>query len=277
MDNGTTTASRALTVERAVAMLDVMRDSGVPLGVRELSRRLDVSPTAVHRLLTSLRAGGLVEQDPTTRGYSLGWGILRYADSVLRRTHLADRGAPIARRLRDLSRETVTLYVPVGDERVCVYEAESPHDVRRHVGLGTRVPLAAGSSGRAILAFLPQSEIDRVLAVPIIRFTKATILDPGRLLELLEETRRTGISLSQEETVPDVVSIAAPIFELGGRVTGSLAISGPSGRWRPETALGYAQPLRVACIQLSESLGYTGRFPSASAAEAPSMRSSAVG
>ncbi len=157
---------------------------------------------------------------------------------------------------------------PTGLIEFCVYEAESAQDVRRHVGLGTRVPLAAGCSGRAILAFMTQAEIDAVLAAPIPRFTPGTILDPGRLRALLAETKRTGISMSSEETVRGAASIAAPVFEIGGRVAGSIAISGPSSRFTSDQAHALIPALLEASAQLSSTLGFAGPPPWRAAKEA---------
>jgi DNA-binding IclR family transcriptional regulator len=260
MNTGTTEPS-ASTVERAIALLDCLARADTSMGVRELARQLGISPAAVHRLLATFKASNIVQQDPATRGYALGWGVLRYADVVLRRTHIIDGGASVARRLRDLSQETVTIYVPDGSDRICVYEVESAQDVRRHVGLGTRVPLAAGCSGRAILAFLTPTEIDAVLAVPIPRFTASTISDPARLRVLLAETRTTGISMSSEETVAGAASIAAPVFEIGGRVAGSIAISGPSSRFTSDRARQLAPALLEASEHLSSALGFSGPPP----------------
>jgi DNA-binding IclR family transcriptional regulator len=251
----------ASTVERAIALLDCLADADASIGVRDLARRLGISPAAVHRLLATFRASNIVRQDPGTRGYALGWGVLRFADAVLRRTHIIDGSASVARRLRDLSQETVTIYVPDGSDRICVYELESAQDVRRHVGLGTRVPLAAGCSGRAILAFFTPPEIDAILAVPVPRFTASTILDPSRLRVLLAETRTTGISMSLEETVLGASSIAAPVFEIGGRVAGSIAISGPSSRFTSDRARQLVSALLEGSAQISSTLGFSGPPP----------------
>src|SRR4051812_40555750 len=97
----------SLTVDRAILVLKALKSGGSPMRLRDVAGAVGLNPTAVHRLLSSLAQGGLVEQDPDTRTYRLGWGFLEYSDTLLRGTQLADVCPPIARRLRDLTGETV--------------------------------------------------------------------------------------------------------------------------------------------------------------------------
>src|SRR4051812_32351199 len=98
----------SLTVDRAMLVLEALKTSGGPMRLRDVAAAVQLNPTAVHRLLSSLIQGGLVEQDPDTRSYRLGWRILEYSDILLRGTQLADVCPPIARRLRDQVGETVS-------------------------------------------------------------------------------------------------------------------------------------------------------------------------
>jgi len=233
LNNGT--SGTASTVDRAIDVLETLRDAAGPLGVRDISRRVGISPASAHRLLSSLRVRGLVAQVPGSRTYTLGWSLLDYANAVLRSVDLPSVAAPIARSLRDRTGETVTVQVPVGCDRVCVFEQEGTHEVRRRVGVGRRVPLHAGASGRAILAFMSEPETDRVLAsAGSIALTSGTETDLARLRQLLASTRAEGVAFSAGESVDGVGSMAAPVFGAGGSVVGSIAVSGPVSRWTAE-------------------------------------------
>jgi DNA-binding IclR family transcriptional regulator len=252
----------SLTVERAIDLLNALRDAERPLGVRDLARHLDISPPAVHRLLVALRSRGLVEQDPTSRSYWLGWGVVSIAEALLRRTPPAELGAPLARRLRDISHETVIISMPIGAEHVCVFEAEGSQQIRRKVVIGTRAPLVAGASGRVILAFYPPKEVDRLLLAPALpRYTKSTPTNPDDVRAMLEESRRTGLARSQAETVVGVASVATPFFGGDGAVAGSIAVSGPIDRWERFGTPTLERELLGAGVELSHRMGFPGEPP----------------
>lgn len=250
-------ANTSATVDRAFVVLEALRDAREPLGVRDLARRVGTSPASVHRLLKSLQVRGFVTQPAGSRAYQLGWGLLTYASALLGRTDVVGVAAPIARNLRDRTAETVTVQVPDGSDRVCVYEAEGLHEVRRRVGVGRRVPLAAGASGRALLAFLPEDEVGELLAAAA-PLTARTLTDAARLRALLAETRRTGIAASAGETVDGVASIAAPVFDSSAVVVASLAVSGPSIRCTPAVLAAFVPLLLEAAVELSARLGFQG-------------------
>ena len=250
------------TVDRAIDILDVLRDSPDSLGVREIARQVGVSPATAHRLLASLRQRNLVAQIDGSRAYSLGWGLLDYANSVLRRTDLPTVASPVMRALRDETSETVTLQVPVGFDRVCIQEFEGLHELRRRVGVGRRVPLYAGASGRAILAFMGAADIERVLdAAGSKALAPGTETNRDRLARLVDATRTAGVAFSTAETVEGVSSMAVPLFDAAGGVIGSIAVSGPSGRWTPDGMHAYVANLQAAAAEISGLLGFRGRLP----------------
>jgi IclR family acetate operon transcriptional repressor len=254
LNNGTG-LSTSTTVERALDLLEVLRVADAPLGVRDIARRLGTSPATAHRLIGALRRHGFVEQD-SSRAYHLGWRLLDYASVLLRRNDLASIADPVARRLRERTGETITVQVPVGTDRVCVYELEGIHEIRRRVGVGRRVPLHAGASGRAILAFIPADRMPPAAASRLDRLTSHTVTDARALRELLAETRRSGLAWSAGETVDGVASIATPVFGASGEVAGSIAVSGPSGRWTHEAMAACAPELLAAGLELSRGIGY---------------------
>jgi DNA-binding IclR family transcriptional regulator len=236
------------TLAHAIQILDHLADAGgfVPLG--RIAVAVGLAPSIVHRLLVTLRAHGLVVQDPRTRRYALGLRLFMYANRVVATAPFGAAIEPILRRLRDLTGETATLHLPRGSVRVCVLEAESQQEIRRSVGVGRQVPLYAGASGRAILAFLPDEEQRRLLAD----------LPPARRAEveaLLEQTRRDRFAISHAESTPNVAALAAPLFDRNsGRVLGSISLSGPLFRWDDQAMAPYVEPLLAAAREIEETL-----------------------
>ena len=256
--NRETRSRGAQTVDRALAVLEALRTSGSEMRLRDVSAAVDLNATAVHRLLSSLMAAGFVAQDPDSRTYRLGWGLLSYADALLRNTQLAEVSAPVARQLRDLSGETVSVQIRNGGERVCIFEAEGLHDVRRRVAIGSQLPLHASASGRAILAFLPDAEIDTLLRGTLRSVTPFTATDPKEIRVALAEIRSTGIARSHDESVVGASAIATPVFQAGRGAVGSIAVTGPTTRWAAVDTPELERELLRLAAELSERLGSRG-------------------
>ncbi|HEY8448614.1 MAG TPA: IclR family transcriptional regulator [Thermomicrobiales bacterium] len=264
MSSETPTQTGSQAVERALAILELLRNASGELGVHEIARRLNLRPPTVHRLLQALARHGLVQRHPTRRTYGLGWKLVDYANVVIHNTQYAAEADDIVKGLRDLTGETAALQVRVGFDRVCVVEYESHQDLRRSMGVGRRIPLHAGSSGRAILAFLEPGELSFILKTsPPRPSNDYDVLEISTIHRLLEETRQTGYAQSEprEERVAGIAALSTPFFQFNGIVAGALSISGPSVRWTRAARQRYVPDLLRAGQELSRRLGSQRWFP----------------
>jgi DNA-binding IclR family transcriptional regulator len=244
------------SVDKALEVLLLLgQERGI--GVREMARRLGMSAPTVYRLLTRLAAHGLVQQVPGRPEYRLGWACLDLARNALADVGLVQIGTAVAQDLRDATRETVTIQVPAERDHICVVEVEGLDEIRRRVGIGRRMALHAGASGRAILAYMPQARIDDYVSKPMDKITATTLTDPVLLEEVLTEIRANGYAVSQSESVVGAVAISAPAFGDVGLVEGSISISGPESRLTPDVVERFTPMVVEAGRQLSERLGYS--------------------
>ncbi|MFN8535407.1 MAG: IclR family transcriptional regulator [Dehalococcoidia bacterium] len=167
---------RALS--RGIDILYCFGDSSDELGVTDISRLLKLNKTTASRMLATLAAKGLIVENPATRKYRLTYKLVTIANAQLRRLNVRERALPHMRALRDLTDETVLLYVPLGYERSCVEQVESTHEIRRAVRIGQAYPITSGATGRTLLAWRSEAEIEDALAgaplKPITPFTLAT-------------------------------------------------------------------------------------------------------
>lgn len=227
----------SLTLHHAIDILDHLSDVSGLQSLSDIAAAAGITPPAAHRLLATLKARGMVLQDPRTRQYALGLGLLAYANRITASAPFASVIEPYLVQLRDLSGETTTFHVPRGTVRVCVLECESRQEIRRTVGVGRQVPLYAGASGRAILAFQPMTEQDKLIS-------SLDAEEQKTVRARLEETRRLGYAMSFEESTANVAALAAPLFDRGrDSVLGSVSISGPVFRWHRETMRPFAEKL----------------------------------
>lgn len=245
------------SVERAMDVLLLFgRTTRPDLGVTEIATELDLTKAAVHRILTALRSRELIALDPTTRRYSLGHAAIALGRAYMARTDLRAMAGPELRRLSAETEETATLSVRRGDTRLYVEQAVPAQELRMEVSLGIPYPLHAGSSSKAILAFLREEEVAVYLERhKLDALTARTITEPGKLLAELASVRRRGYATSLGERQDGAASIAAPIFDHDGLVIAAISVSGPGSRFKPRMQEA-VKPLLEAAARLSARLGY---------------------
>lgn len=256
-DDGTTRAAgSAVAVERAVDVLvHLARERDAT--VSELARDVGAGSSAIHRILTALRRKGLVDQDPQTDRYSLTWGILALARPVRGEADVREVAREHMRHMRELTGETVALHVRSRFERLCVDQLESQQEVR-WVGLvGQWSPLVVGASGLAILAALPDDEVESYLSTIAIHAPEGGRVDRDRLRERLAEIRRQGYARTDGDRIDGLAGLSAPIFDGSGLAIGAITVAGPSHRMPADLGT-WSSELRGAAANISALLGYEG-------------------
>lgn len=246
------------TIERAADVLFLFAQADQPtLGVTEIAKALDISKAVVHRILTSLRDRDLVVVDGDSRRYALGPAVLRLAAAYRDRLDIRQLALETMQELSASTNETATLSVRNGDHRIYVDQVNPPREVKMTVQVGQPFPLHAGSSSKAFLAFLPESERDDYLARHELRpLTDNTITDVSVLRRELDTIRQQGFAVSMGERQADAASVAAPIFDQDGPIA-VISVCGPIERFR-ETVAETAAAVVEATRQLSDRLGHRG-------------------
>ncbi|GAA2348939.1 IclR family transcriptional regulator [Dactylosporangium salmoneum] len=230
-------------------------------GVSELSRRLALPKSAVHRTLDALTSTGLVAQDPATGKYLLGPRALELGMTGFGAPDLRTLAEPVMRELMERTHETVTLSYRVQDERVYVSQVESKQPVRMTVTVGQRFPLYAGASGRAILAAMSAEDLERYLSsVELLPLTRATVYDRDQLLGVLEEVRQGGFAVSFGERDPWAAATAAAVTA-GGRPIGAISVCGPLARFQGAVVSLCSEAVRDAARRISDLLSGGGTVP----------------
>ncbi|MQY26135.1 IclR family transcriptional regulator [Nocardia aurantia] len=259
-DTETDGQSRSIAaVERAMDVLLLFGRSGrADLGVTEIANELGLTKAAVHRILTALRSRDLITLEPSTRRYALGHAAMALGRAYLARTDLRVMAGPELRRLASLTGETATLSIRRGDTRMYVDQVVPDQELKMELVLGQPYPLHAGSSSKAILAYLRKEEIDEYLRRnELTGFTDATIVSQRKLRAELMAVRKRGYACSMGERQIGAASIAAPILDHDGGVVASISVCGPLPRFEPHMDE-YAPVLLDAATTLSTQLGYAG-------------------
>jgi DNA-binding IclR family transcriptional regulator len=247
-------AETATSLRRGVAILLAL-EGGDELGVTRIAELVGREKSQVSRTLRVLADHGLVERDPESLAYRLGWRLFALASVAGdRRLALAAPGA-----LRELVRtleEGAHLSILRGAGVLTVL-SEPPSQVVQAVSLvGRTVPAACTSAGYALLADHDPSELAEL--VPDRSFLRRHPRAPQsreQLQERLLATRARGYACTDEDFEPGVVAVAAPIRDFRGRIVAAVNVSGPKFRFAPRLAAA-GERVRAVAEDLSRTLGW---------------------
>lgn len=243
------------TVHRALDVLEWLarRDSPVPLA--EVAEAMDAPKATVHRLLATLQSRGYVAQKPDSGNYASGIRCFELGSLWAQKLDVRVIAGPHLRHLNEETGETVHLAVYERGDVVYIDKLESRHPIVAQSHVGYRAPASCVATGRALLAFMPAAEIDRVLAAPLDRHTSRTLTDPEELRALLATVRRTGYALNLGSYREGVCGVAAPIRDHTGAVVASIGCCVPQPRF--DAAFEVLRDGSVAAAAaISEALGW---------------------
>lgn len=238
---------------RAFELLERVARSSEPLGLMEIVEQTGLDKSTASRLLGFLQERQLVTRDVVSKRYSVGPAMLSLAAVTLQSSDLRRVARPYLERIRDLTGETVSLHLRVGTERVCVDGIESNHVIRRVIPLGQPIPLYVGPSGKVILAYLPQLEIDQAL-----KSGHVASEERAALSRQLATIRQKGAMVAIGDRTPGVGAISVPLFDRSGPV-GSITVAGPADRWDLDRLHQHQPAISSMALEISSALG--GRRP----------------
>jgi IclR family acetate operon transcriptional repressor len=244
------------SVDRALTLLETIAELGGETTLSKLAGRTGLNISTCHHLLATLVQRGFVTKGLGRRGYALGARILYLSHACLQ-VDLPRRSQSALDRINEATGETVHLAALQGDELVTVLKREARHAVRVDAGpVGTSDAAHATATGKAMLAWLPEDEIRRiVMAHGMTRFTPNTITDFAALIEALRLVRRNGFAFDREEFRPGVICVGAAIRDQSGAVVGSISASTPSMRATEEHLAHMRDEVIAATRALSAELG----------------------
>lgn len=249
---------RVPSIERLFELLETLarRPGGVTFP--ELVAGLGLPKSGAFRMLTTLVHLGYVSKDEASGRITLTRKILALGNSSICQYNLIEEALPFMRQLRDATGETVQINTHIGAEGVVVDSVPSRHEVRIVVDSGSRFGLHCSAPGKALLAWMPESERERVLAAMAFeRYTEATITDPVRFRKELEKVRRLGYGTDVAEgQVIGLHCVSCPVMNHFGEPVAALTVVAPAKRLPPALFPDVAGQIRPLAHALSKRLGY---------------------
>ena len=248
-------------LNKTFSILEILLQHDSAMNMTEISEKLGLYPSTIHRILDTLKHWGYVEQDPNTQKYQLGLKLLELGMAKLHQMDLAREATPYLKELVKQCNETVHLGVLEEGEVLYLAKEESSQTIRMISYVGKRAPLHCTALGKVLLAYMSEKERKKILedkGFP--RLTEKTITDKRKLEKELGEVKEQNFALDREENEKDVCCIASPIRNYQGKVIAAISISSPIFRINKNVQNIIKDALLETSKKISKRLGYNGKL-----------------
>ena len=244
-------------LEKALALLEILANSSKGMTPRDLAQALGTAKSSTHCLLLTLERCGYLERNEDTHRYMFGLKLYSLANLALSRIKVRDIAAPSLQSLVSATRMAAHLAIFELDEAVLVDKVESPGIVRLATWIGKRMEMHCTGLGKALLAHLPESELDRLIknhGLP--RHNENTITSPRKLKEQLAQIRKLGYSLDDEEDEVGLRCLGAPVFDHSGKVVAAISVAGTTAQIGHENLSSLVDRIKKTSVAISRKMGY---------------------
>lgn len=247
-------------LERGLDIMELLLAHPDGLGISDISRILGVPKNGVFRIANTLAEREYLIRDENSKQFKLSKRLLSMGYHSANRSGLLENALPIMRSLRDEVLETVVMCVMAENHGVVLEQVPSLHQFRFVVDTGLRFHLHSSAPGKAIMAFLPDHELDLLMdGLELKKFTNTTITSRAGMIEELQRIRETGYALDRSEEIEGVHCVAAPVMDDKSYPIAALNVTGPSYRFHGETLNRAALLVKEAAMAISIKLGYQNR------------------
>jgi DNA-binding IclR family transcriptional regulator len=244
------------TISRAIRVLQVLA-AHAPEGMRlvDVAREMGLERPTAHRLLKALTVEGMAAQDPGTRRYALGPLLFDLGILATHHFNLKDVAQPVVARLAQETGDTTFLFLRSGLDAVCISRIQGSYPIQTpSVPLGSRQPLGVSAGGLALLAALPEAEIDAVIRAVAPRLGAYGDLDADGVLELCGLAKLSGYAVTGNHAVPGVRAIGLPIFNTAGSPVAAITVAATQARMTDQRVAHILPRLRTAARDLTRLL-----------------------
>src|SRR3979411_1689549 len=219
------------SVDRALLIIETLAEDDEGYRLTDLAVRTGLSPSTVHRLLTTLEKRRFVQFDRGESTWHIGAQSFAVGSTFVRRRNFVTQALPYLRKLRDQTRETANLAVVDDGAMVVLTRVESREIMRSVTKAGGRVPMVASGLGKALLATYSEQDVFAIIqrdGMP--RLTSKSIVRAGELCKSLHDIRRQGYSVDDEEALIGLRCVSAVVYDDCSEPLAAISVSGKASR-----------------------------------------------
>ena len=245
------------SLQKALRILFHVGSDAPEVGVTEVASALSLNKTTVHRLLNAMERFELIEKNPDTDRYRLGLKLHELGTRAVESRTLQGEARRFLLEIAAQSRESISLAVPTAAGVVCLDRVDSARSmISVRTAAGARFPAHCTAAGKAVLAYLPDEQVNSILAKDgMPRFTTFTITRVSELKENLRRTRQRGYALDSQELERGLTGIAVPVLTSSGTLVAAVGMAGPTPRFQGKELGQKVELLKQTADKISASIG----------------------
>ncbi|MDC7227858.1 MAG: IclR family transcriptional regulator [Spirochaetales bacterium] len=241
-------------IARALKILELLAKLEKGASISEIAARFDIPVNSTFRIIKSLEAYGYVEEE--NRRYFTTPRLLYLGYAGLSKKGLVQNSVDVMHILRDEINETIMIGTMVSNEVVIIEQLPSFEYIKFTIEIGHRVPVHASAPGKAILAYMPETEKQAVIDhLSFERFNDKTIPSQSDMLDEIEEIRTSGYSVDNGEEITGIICVAAPILDYRNYPVASVWMTGPDYRVKSKGIETIGDAVIAAASKISKRLG----------------------
>jgi IclR family acetate operon transcriptional repressor len=246
------------SVDRALLIIETLAEDDEGYRLTDLAVRTGLSPSTVHRLLTTLEKRRFVQFDRGESTWHIGAQSFAVGSTFVRRRNFVTQALPYLRKLRDQTRETANLAVVDDGAMVVLTRVESREIMRSVTKVGGRVPMVASGLGKALLATYSEQDVFAIIqrdGMP--RLTSKSIVRAGELCKSLHDIRRQGYSVDDEEALIGLRCVSAVVYDDCSEPLAAISVSGKASRVPNDRLPILGKLVQEVAAELTTALGGT--------------------
>lgn len=240
------------SVTKSLQILKLMGEPPYEMGVTEISEKIGMVKSGVHKLLGDMIEAGFVMKDEKTKLYRLGSAVYRLGVVYSEAKGIADAAAEIMRAIVVATGVSSLVGLLEGDQAFLAYKVDAPGSFLYSGRVGRKFPLYAGALGKIFGAYM---ERERVLSIlnrtGLERKTSLTVCDVDTLFRQYDEIRQNGYAVTLGENIEGAFGLSVPIVDARtGSVTADLCLAGPVEMYKPEKLSSWVTILKKGASEI---------------------------
>lgn len=244
------------SLDKIFTIIEILKKNK-EMRLQEIASELDMYKSTIHRLISELCIHNYVERDDITKKYRLGLKFIDISSYVIENLDIRKAARKSMEEINNITKETVHIAMLLGNKAIYIDKKESHHSIRMYSQIGKVVPLYCTGIGKAILAFQPPEILSNLLeSITFHKCTKNTIVSRKQLLTEIDDIKKNGYALDNEEHEENIGCIAAPIRDYTKKVIAAISVTAILYRMKLEDLLEYKDIVLEKSYEISKKLGY---------------------
>ena len=246
-------------IDRVFDILELLVIEGKGLGVTEISKKLGLSKSTVHRILNGIASRGYLEKSEDGI-YSLGIQFVELASRRLNNVELVIESRPYLQELTNIVKQSSHLAILDDCDAVYIDKVELVKNMRLYSQIGKRIPIYCSGLGKSLLLDKQDTVIlEKFERCKLDKLTEKTIIDSQEFLQEIRISRRVGYTVDDEEHDKGISCIAAPIYDYRNKIVAAISTAGPCDSISEDQKEYIINLVKKYALLISKRLGYLNK------------------